>query len=84
MKFFLQVMDLGRGQQRLTQQLDMVSGCLRDMLNEREQQNRSADMGLLESVFSLRTIYSKSTIGLGILSVGFLIGAIGAKAFHNR
>lgn len=79
-----EVMDLGRGQQRLTQQLDMVSGCLRDMLNEREQQNRSADTGLLESVFSLRTIYSKSTIGLGILSVGFLIGAIGAKAFHNR
>lgn len=79
-----EVIDLGRGQRHLTQQLDMVSGFLRDMLNERERQSKADTGGLVDCVFGKRTILSKSTIGLGMLSLGFILGAIGAKAFHSK
>ncbi|KAI5073488.1 hypothetical protein GOP47_0011501 [Adiantum capillus-veneris] len=79
-----EVIDLGRGQRHLTQQLDMISGCLRDSLNERERQSKADTEGLLDCVLGRKTMYSKATLGLGILSLGFMLGAMGARAFYNK
>ncbi|MCO5593328.1 hypothetical protein L7F22_047338 [Adiantum nelumboides] len=79
-----EVIDLGRGQRHLTQQLDIISGCLRDSLNERERQSKADTAGLLDSIFGRRTTYYKATLGLGMFSLGFMLGAIGARAISNK
>ncbi|KAH7441692.1 hypothetical protein KP509_03G049200 [Ceratopteris richardii] len=77
--FFQEVLELGKGQQHLTQQLDIVTGYLRDMLNERKHQSKT-NRGPLDYVFNKESIYTKSTVGLGVLGLGLLIGLIAARA----
>lgn len=68
---------LGRGQHHLTTQLDVLSGFLRDNLNEPKQQ-RKQELSIWSTVFNMETI-----LGFSLLSVGFIIGAVGVKALKK-
>lgn len=68
---------LGRGQHHLTTQLDVLSGFLRDNLNEPKQPKKQ-ELSIWSTVFNMETI-----LGFSLLSVGFIIGAVGVKALKR-
>jgi hypothetical protein len=77
------VKDLTRGQQHINNQLDAMHGCIREQMVENQRKN-GTHIWSFNDLSRMESIYTLTTLGFGLLSLGFIIGVTGVKAYQRN
>ena len=77
-----QVKDLTRGQQHINKQLDIVNVSIRERMVENQRTN-GTHFWSIDSIANMENFYTVTTVGIGLLSLGFIIGVAGVKAYQK-